>query len=113
MAGSSLLLKPLPDFVAEFAYGKFTEILGISKDPESNQIEQLKALPAQELVAKADPSIPLLPIIDGDLIQSPASFSQWSEADIKSKLPGTSWVKRAMFGDCQFDVGVKRARATF
>lgn len=79
MGGSSLLMQPFPDFVTEFAYGKLSENLGVSKDPVASQVDKLKSLSAEELVAKTDPSIQLPPTLDCDLILTPASFPHWSE----------------------------------
>lgn len=105
MGGTSLLVEPLPSFVAEKTYESVLNKLGI--DTGSSATEQLKRLieiPPMTVLTNIDPDMPLLPVVDGDVIPSKLSFSSWAAADLSTQLPGTKWCTRAMMGDCQFDV---------
>jgi hypothetical protein len=104
MGGTPLLLKPLPPQAAESAYTAVVDKLGLgAMDPE----ERIKALKetAPEVLLAATAALPMLPVIDGELITVPATFSQWS---FKEKpLPGTKWCESIMIGDCEMDVSME------
>lgn len=101
MGGTPLLLKPLPLGVTESTYTALAEKLGFIVMTSEERIKALKAARPEDLLA-ATASLPLLPVIDGDLITVPGTFSQWS---FKEKLlPGTEWCDSIMIGDCEMDV---------
>lgn len=106
MGGSSLFMKALPEPVAESASAALLRSLGLSNESTAIQIEKLMSLSAEELLAKTDPSIPMMPTLDGDIIKAQPTFALWRRSDLESQLPGVSWVSRAMLGDCQFDVSL-------
>lgn len=49
------------------------------------------------------PDVPLLPVVDGDIITAKATFTQWGSSDISSVVPGVEWCRRVLLGDCQND----------
>lgn len=105
MGGTSILMKPLPPFVAEAAYQQVLSKLDI--DPgltATEQLEQLIKTPPMEVLKNIGPDVPLLPVLDGDVIPSTLNFSSWTASDRAVEIPGTDWCSRAMLGDCQFDV---------
>jgi hypothetical protein len=105
MGGSSLLMKPLPVAVAEYAYSR---VLGaVSIDISLSLDEKLKALletPAETFLNNIGPDVPLLPVHDEEYIKYPSSFAQWAQPDLQAQIPGLRWCDRVMVGDCQFDV---------
>ena len=101
MGGTPLLLKPLPSQVAESIYASAVDRLGLSAMTVEERIKALKETTAEDLLA-ATANLPLLPVIDRELITVPATFSQWS---FKEKLlSGTDWCESIMIGDCEMDV---------
>ncbi|KAK6064902.1 carboxylesterase [Seiridium cupressi] len=104
MGGTSVLMKPLPPFVAEATYENVLKKLEI--DSGLSSTEQLKCLTEaspQTVLTSIGPDVPLLPVADGKVIPSIVTFSGWAAADPSAQLPGTKWCHRAMLGDCQFD----------
>ena len=105
MSGSMLTRKPIPLMVGDTAYDAALNILGIhSKDPQ----ERLKALndvPSSEIISKISFQLPIMPVIDEDLIKVEPTFTDFeSSADVAKLLPGRKWCKELMAGDCQMDV---------
>ena len=106
MGGTALLMKPLPPFVADFAYKSVLQKLDIDGSLTSReQLDKLMSISTEDILAKVTPDVPLFPIIDGDVITSPAEFSPFeSPSKLPKSWPGVEWCKRVMLGDCQFDV---------
>jgi hypothetical protein len=101
MGGTPLLLKPLSPEVAESTYTAAMDKLGFSALSFKERIKAVKETVIEDLLA-ATANLPLLPVIDGELLTVPATFSQWS---FKEKLlPGTDWCESIMIGDCEMDV---------
>ncbi|EXJ86766.1 hypothetical protein A1O3_03720 [Capronia epimyces CBS 606.96] len=104
MSGNSLLMKPLPLPVAEGTYSQLASALNIAttKSP-SDQLNALLAVDPDTVLASVGPSMPLLPVLDGDVVTSSVDFAQWTAPNIAAQVPGTQWCRRLMLGDCQFD----------
>lgn len=103
MGGTPLLLKPIPTQVAESVYTAVLEKLGLTASSPEERVKALKDAPVEKLL-EATSNFPLLPIMDGDLVTVPATFSQWSSQE--KSLPGTEWCENIMIGDCEMDVGL-------
>ncbi len=104
MSGTSLMMKPLPPPVSEFAYSYAIEFFGLKDLSASERINALLELPVEKLLS-VPPNIPFLPITDGDLIPGAATFAQISSPeDPNSHMVGRNWCKDLLIGDCQFDV---------
>jgi len=102
MGGTPLLLKPVPISVAGGIYNIVIEKLGLAQTtPADARAKALKEASIEDLVAAAE-HLPMLPIIDGELVKSPATFSSWSFQE--RVLPGTKWCESIMIGDCEMDV---------
>ena len=109
MGGTSIVMKPLPAHAAEATYGTVLQKLDI--DPNLAPADQLKRImeaPAQKVLTSIGPDVPLLPVVDGDILPFAANFSTWSAADNSDKIAGTKWCRRVMLGDSQFDVSEHR-----
>ncbi|KAH7336031.1 carboxylesterase-like protein [Rhexocercosporidium sp. MPI-PUGE-AT-0058] len=104
MSGTSLMMKPLPPPVSEFAYSSVIEMFGLKDASGPERIKALLALPVEKLLS-VPPNIPLVPVIDGDLIRSIINFAQISSKDDDPALdmPGRKWCQDLLIGDCQFD----------
>jgi hypothetical protein len=106
MSGSSLMMRPLTPTLSEFAYDSVIQVLGLKKLGPTERIEALLKVPSAELLTKVPPSIPLMPVVDGDLIPDTVSFSQISsiDEDANFSIPGKEWCEDLIVGDTQFDV---------
>lgn len=107
MAGTLLLLKPLPPPVAEFAYSATLKALNIESLSPSERVKKLLECPISDFWTKITPSIPLLPVIDEEIIISSPTYKQLAgtRADVVSAFEGAEWCEKIMIGDCQFDAG--------
>jgi carboxylesterase type B len=84
MGGTPLLLKPTPQ-VTETAYTAVVTNLGFTAMTPEERIKALEEATAEDLLV-ATGNLPKLPVVNGELITVPATFSQWS---FKEKvLPG-------------------------
>ncbi|KAL5317254.1 hypothetical protein ACEPPN_014349 [Leptodophora sp. 'Broadleaf-Isolate-01'] len=104
MSGTSLTIKPLPLPVSEFAYSSVIETLGLKDVSGSERMKALLDIPVEKLLS-VSPNIPLMPVVDGDLIPSTVNFAQISSKDDDPALdmPGRKWCQDLLIGDCQFD----------
>jgi hypothetical protein len=102
--------KPLPPPVSEFAYASVVEGLGLGAYSEHDRVEALVKTSVETLLARFPTfSLPLMPVVDGDLIPGPASFPQISVKTDQPTfpIPGKKWCEELLIGDCQFDVSVR------
>ncbi|KAF2462453.1 para-nitrobenzyl esterase [Lineolata rhizophorae] len=98
MSGTSLMLKPLPPPVSEFAYAGVVEALGLKELEPAEQVKKLVEMPAEELMAKIPPSVPLLPCVDGDMVKAMSTYEGLADT-----LAGMQWCKDMLIGDLRFD----------
>ncbi|KAH7393872.1 putative carboxylesterase [Phaeosphaeria sp. MPI-PUGE-AT-0046c] len=121
MSGTPIMLKPLPLPVAEMAYTSILEAFGLENASAEERINKLKAVTPEKLVEKTPMSVPLSPISDGDIlprlsvphlpsqgcgvVSGITTFANLGAMDHES-LPGMSWCKELMIGDCQHDGNV-------
>lgn len=103
MAGTPLLMKPPPSLVGDLQYHKVLDALKIEAATEKERIELLLATPATEMLRRVPPSTVLVPIIDGDIVKSPALFKDWVHQDGLAEN-AHRWCSRILIGDCAFDV---------
>ena len=104
MSGTSLLLKPLPTFVADYSYVSVLESLGIENLSPADRIKALKGMEIDSFYSKVSPAVPLMPVIDNDIIPGTVDFSQISTKGSNTSLPGKTWCEDILIGDCKFDV---------
>ncbi|KAE9375345.1 alpha/beta-hydrolase [Stipitochalara longipes BDJ] len=103
MGGTPLLLKPLPLEVTESTYAAAIDKLGFASMTTEERAKALKEV-APDILLAATANLPMMPVIDRELITVPATFSQWSFKD--KLLPGTEWCESIMMGDCEMDSSV-------
>jgi len=79
--------------------------LGLDDASAAERITKLLAIPAEELVAKLPPTVPMMPFVDGDIIPGSPNFEIVSSTAEHQDLPtpGRKWCESLMIGDCQFD----------
>jgi hypothetical protein len=105
MSGTTLMMQPLPPQVPEFVYAAIIQSLGAEELSTEGRIEKLLSLSDTELATLAPPSLPLLPIVDYELIPGNINFAQISSKEGPSvSMPGRHWCEELLIGDCQFDV---------
>ncbi|KAL1889728.1 hypothetical protein Sste5346_008714 [Sporothrix stenoceras] len=108
LSGSSLLLPPVAAEVSEAAYSRAVHALDLEGLPSLDRIKALVDGPETLLYEKITPDIPLLPVIDSDLVHSRPTFETFSQGPgtIKPSLPGATWCRRLFIGDCAFDASI-------
>lgn len=106
MSGSTLLVKPLPLPVSEFVYASVVKALDLENLSGPERVKAILEIPIKDLLEKIPPTMPLMPVVDGDIIPGVPTFSQISDKaeDPTYPIPGKQWCKSLMIGDCQFDV---------
>jgi carboxylesterase type B len=121
MSGTPIMLKPLPLQVAEMAYTAIMKEFGLEDASVQERVEKLRTIEPEELVEKTPMSVPLLPLLDGDILPKLSvptlpsqdgkivpegmTFAKLGAMDHKS-LPGMEWCEELMIGDCQHDGSV-------
>jgi hypothetical protein len=106
MSGTTLMLQPLPPQVPEFVYATAIKSVGAEELSSQERIQNLLDLPAEDLATLIPPTLPLIPVVDGDIIPGNVNFEQMSSKDDPSgvPMPGRKWCEELLIGDCQFDV---------
>jgi len=106
MSGTTLMLQPLPPQVSEFVYATILKSLGAEGSSSEERVKKLLNLSDTELATLAPPSLPLLPVVDQELIPGNVNFAQISSKQGPFiSMPGRHWCEELLIGDCQFDVG--------
>ncbi|KAK5054420.1 hypothetical protein LTR84_001310 [Exophiala bonariae] len=103
LGGTSLLMKPLPPFVADYAYKRVADALDLGSMDAGERVKGLLEIPAEELLAKCTPDIPLLPVLDSPLLTSNVTHADWRNGRARGRLPGLTWCESLLIGDCGFD----------
>lgn len=107
MGGTDLLMKPLPDFVTEGAYQTIVKRLGLDGLSPSERVEALVQMESGKVLQNVLPSDPLMPSIGSELSLVAHTYEAiYQGVQGPLKLPGRSWCKQIMVGDCQMDVGI-------
>lgn len=100
------MVKPLDPPIAEYAYGTLVDILGLKALSATERIQALTKMSAEELLAKTPSTLPVMPVLDGELIPGMPSFTAISskEVDKTYQMPGKEWCKCLFVGDSGLDV---------
>lgn len=99
-------MRPLPPPLSEFVYSTTMQNLGLGGLAGAERVNALLKTPIEKIVEAGASGLPLLPVVDYDSVPCAPSFSQiGSKAeDPTLSMPGRSWCKDLLIGDCQFDV---------
>jgi hypothetical protein len=105
MSGTTLTLQPIPPFLPEVVYSSVIKSLDAEGLSSEERIKKLLDLSNHELATLVPPGLPLLPVVDNDLIPGNLNFTQVSSKENPSiSQPGRNWCEELLIGDCQFDV---------
>ena len=80
--------------------------LGLEDLAVADRLKAMLSIPVESFYEKVSPAVPLLPVIDDELIPGMLNFHQISTDGIKVVLPGTKWCESLLIGDCKFDVSL-------
>lgn len=105
MSGNTLMLKPLPPPVAEFVYSSIMQILGLGALSGPERVKALLQIPVEKIIETGASGLPLLPVVDNDSVPCAPTFAQLGSKsdDPALSMPGRTWCKELLIGDCQFD----------
>jgi hypothetical protein len=107
MSGTPLMLQPLPSPVGDFVYSNVIKSLDAESLSSQGRIQKLLDLSNEALATLVPPSLPLLPIVDGEIIPGNINFAEISSKEGPSvSIPGRRWCEELLIGDCQFDVSL-------
>ncbi|OOQ86325.1 hypothetical protein PEBR_21898 [Penicillium brasilianum] len=101
MSGTPLGLPPLSLPIADAAYSlslKALNLHGLSMEDRVKEIVQGQVSNLCGII----PDIPLLPVIDNDVISQRPTYEGIAQAS-EAEFPGMRWCRRILIGDCQFD----------
>ncbi|THW34283.1 hypothetical protein D6D22_08700 [Aureobasidium pullulans] len=102
MGGNPLMMKPLPDFVAEGVYRGVINSLGLEKLSASERKSALLSMPAAELLSRLPPGLPFLPVQDGRTICESFTFLRVKSGSELTQSTAT----RILIGTCDMDSSV-------
>lgn len=103
MAGSTLLMGPAPEAVAESNYQKAVKLLGLEALSPKERVRSLLNMDGQKLRATLlQGGVTPLPVIDGGICPVGVDFK--SVMDGSLNLPAKHWCDSLVLGDCAFDV---------
>jgi hypothetical protein len=107
------MLQPLPPFLPEIVYSAVIKSLDAEDLSSEERIKKLLDLPNDKLAILVPPGLPLLPVVDNEIIPGNLNFDQVSSKETPSvSLPGRTWCEEVLVGDCQFDVSFLRSSNT-
>lgn len=100
------MFKPIPEAVAEAAYQKVIEALGLEDKSPADRINALLTIPVDDLWQKVPLGTPLLPSVDGETVLGEPSFLTVAsqEDDPRFLIPGRKWCSALMIGESKLDV---------
>jgi len=99
-------MRPLPSSVHEMFYEGVCAAHGLSDLSGKERLAAIEKIPSLHLFLNVPPSIPSLPMLDGDLVTTAPTFAsaeEWSGSG-EAEFPGLEWCKEIFIGDCQMDV---------
>lgn len=107
MSGSSLV-KAKTMALAERSFAGALQLLapdGNAADLDAkSQVQRYLDASMDDIREKIGRQVPLVPLVDGELIPRPTTYAALAHKTEAAKLfPGMQWCKRIMVGDCQMD----------
>ncbi|CAO2656511.1 Nn.00g053140.m01.CDS01 [Neocucurbitaria sp. VM-36] len=106
--GATLLFKPIPLAVAESAYQKVVEALGLADKSPEDRVAALLKVPIDDLWQKVPMGAPMLPTLDGDTVPGIPDFQTVSSQEDNAGflMPGRKWCKALMIGESKLDANI-------
>lgn len=106
MAGSTLLMGPAPESVAEANYQKAIKLLELEALSPKERVRSLLEMDGQNLRATLlQGGVTPLPVIDGEMCPVGVDFKSVMDGSIN--LSAKHWCDSLLIGDCAFDVSVQ------
>lgn len=102
LGGCPPLMGQLPLSTADHRATDIAKLLGLDDIDTPENVQRLIDMPSSELLGKIPPTLPMVPIIDGEII--PTAFSFENFADSADKIPGYRSVQAVMLGNSTLDV---------
>ena len=104
--GTSLLITPVPESVAEASYQQVVEAFGLADMSPEDRVKALLNVPVDDLWQKAPESARMTPTVDQDIVPGTPDFLTVSSQDDKPTftMPGRKWCKALMLGESKLDV---------
>lgn len=106
--------RPLSLDVAEAAYEKIIDALGLADKSAEERIQALLTTPMDDTWQKVPLGTPLMPVADGDIIPGFPDFKTVSSQDDHPSfpMPGRRWCSALMIGESKLDVGSPKLPST-
>ncbi|GME34882.1 putative carboxylesterase protein [Neofusicoccum parvum] len=104
MAGTPIMMKPLPPAVAEHTYSAITAAFGLTSLSPADRISALRTLPIADLLSKAPPGLPLIFVADGDTVKETPSHA--SLAPSLGPSGSSPWCAELLAGWCGYDANI-------
>lgn len=115
------MLRALSPAAAEMSYTSIMKEFGLEEASAEERIEAIRMASPEELVSKTPMSVPLLPLLESDIlpklsvpplpsqddtiVPEQMTFEKLAAKD-HANLPGMQWCDSLMIGDCQHDGAV-------
>ncbi|KAI9148991.1 hypothetical protein HJFPF1_11035 [Paramyrothecium foliicola] len=105
MGGTPFTLKPLKPSVAESTYSSVLTALGITGSSPQERTQKLLNVSPAQLYRGIPHSLPLSPVLDGDIIKHDYSYDSLSRKQHEQR-PGEVWCRSLLIGDCKHDASI-------
>ena len=102
LGGCPPLLGQLPITAADQIALTAVDALELGGIPSSEIVQRLIDLPIHDLGTKLPPTIPMLPVIDGEVIPEEVTLKTFSQGT--TTMPGKEWVNSIMMESSSLDV---------
>lgn len=104
MGGTRLFPSPLPLEVAEGVYEAMITALGVQLSSVADRIKTLLDMDTDELLRKIPATLPLMPVVDGEIVREMPTFTKIAEQRHNVGSHGGGHNLDLMIGDCAMDV---------
>ncbi|KPM40140.1 hypothetical protein AK830_g6442 [Neonectria ditissima] len=101
LGGCPPLLGQLSMEAADQIANHATTCLGVEGEHPSELVQGLLEAPMDKFWTAFPPTLPLLPVIDGDIIPREVTFELFSQG--QEAMPSLKWIEGLMIGDSQLD----------
>lgn len=82
--------------------------LGLDDVPSNDLFQRLLDIPVEDFWTKIPPSVPMIPIIDGDIIPTPVTLKTFYQD--AAAVPGKHLIESIMMGHSKLDVGKREMK---
>ena len=106
LSGSPLLIRPLSKSLASETCQSILASLDIQGSTAEDWMKALLECPIDKLIATSNNGLPLVPVIDGEILPFHPTFQMTSQGGrtASSGFPWKGWCSGLMIGYCGFDV---------